>query len=326
MKNLWLNLFPIEEVMETKKKCKSIKSKKHPDLKCPFAAVKGDWCSVHQTSQIAWNPPKEIPIQKQKESSALKIKRFVCSTLLPRIHKTLGPAALFPHLADNEKDIYSYDSIHTIPLLYRFSYIDSKKHIWLFDIRFLIQLLQYGNTLHNPFTQEQIPSIDIDRLQKRSASLVSKKIPVVYIEEDTLTQEQLWNQKVLDVFLKLTALGYGVNVHWFEMMNVRAHELFYESLYELWNFRLNLTEETKQNVIPAYNSGRFPLFRWSPSESEEQNFDIKLWRKMNLNLMKTFISRSSSKEFQSLGALYVLTALAEMHPRVRSAFPWLADV
>ena len=222
-------------------RCKSIKSKKHPDLQCPYRSSKEGWCSVHQTSRILWKSPLIL------QENSLKIQKYILFHMTRRIKHSIGPAALFPQLAHNEKDIYSYDSVSTIPLVYRFSYIDSKHHLWLFDIRFLLQLLNYGKDIHNPFTQESIPSSVLEKLQKRSAFLMSKKIPVVYLETDELTPEQLWNQKVLDVFLKLTALGYGVNVHWFEIMNVRAHELFYERLYELWMFRLNLSEEVAIN-------------------------------------------------------------------------------
>jgi hypothetical protein len=298
-------------------RCKSIKSKKHPDLQCPHRSSKDGWCAVHQTSRVLWKIPHT--------SIALKIKSFIIRHMTRRISHAIGPAALFPELAHNDKDIYSYDSVSTIPLVYRFSYSDSKHHLWLFDIRFLLQLLTYGKDIHNPFTQESIPSPILEKLQKRSAFLVSKKIPIVYLETDELTPEQLWNQKVLDVFLKLTSLGYGVNVHWFEMMNVRAHELFYERLYELWTFRLHLSEEVKQSVIPGYDSGRSPLFKWGPDAIFSKDLDLKWWRKMNLSLMRTFISRSENRDQQSLGALYILTALAEMHPRVRAAFPWLVS-
>lgn len=305
--------------MDGKKKCKSIKSKKHPTLRCPNKAVKGDWCAVHSTSQIPWKSSRLYT----QESAAHTIHSFCIRYIYTKLFNSLGPAFFNPELAENDKDIYSYDSVKTIPLVYRFSYRDLKEHIWLFDIRFLIQLLQYGKDILNPFTQEPICGIVLDKLRKRSSFLSKNKLPIVYINNDILTQEQLWNQKVLDVFLILSSFGYGMNVTWFEMMNPRAHELFYEHLYDLWMFRLNLTEEVKQSVIPGYDSGRVPLFRFTPHELFSQNLDIRWWRKMNLNLMKTFITRASTRDQQSLGALYILTALAEMHPRVRTAFPWL---
>jgi hypothetical protein len=309
--------------------CKSIKSKKHPELRCPNRAVKGEWCAVHVKSQKEWKLVSEsetkitksrtIPFTQKEQNAASLIqrcwKRKVC--------RIQGSATFYTELADNDKDIYSYDSVKTIPLVYRFSYTDNKKHIWLFDLRFLIQSMAYDSQFTNPFTQEEIPHSVKVRIQKRSEYLSQRKIPVLYVNSDVLTPEQIWNQKVLDVFLKLTSLGYGVNIAWFEMMTVRAHELFYKHLYNLWFHTLGLTEEDRERVVPGYNSGRFSLFRWTPEDILDYDFDIRWWRKMNLGIMKTFITRSEDKDTQSCGALYILTALANMHPRVREAFPWL---
>jgi hypothetical protein len=304
----------------SKPRCKSIKSKKHPELRCPNPAVKEDWCAVHQTSKKLWNPPLT------QEKAIKKIQSFWCKKGRRNLCKNLGPAFLFPELSENPLDIYSYESVNTIPLTYRFSFSDEKKHIWLFDIRFLLQLLNYGKELNNPFTQDPIPASVLKKFQNRIQFLRAKGIPVVYTETDSLTPEQIWNQKVLDVFLKLNSLGYGANVLWFETYTVKGHILFYKYLWDMWNQKLNLTPEDKERIIPGYDSGRFPLFRYTPLEMRNQNVDIKMWRKINLNLMKTFITRSENRETQSCGALYILTALANTHPHAQNAFPWLLEM
>jgi hypothetical protein len=140
---------------------------------------------------------------------------------------------------------------------------------------------------------------------------------------DELTPEQVWNQKVLDVFLKLISLGYGVNVLWFETLTIRGHELFYRNLYNLWNITLTLTPEEREVIVPGYMSGRSPLFRWSPYAIIGRVQELKWWRKHNLGLMNAFLSRGQEKDIQGCGALYILTALANSHPHVAEAFPWL---
>lgn len=309
--------------------CQSIKSKKHPEARCPNQANKeGVWCSKHIRTKIKFEqsiPSRGVtkaPLIKQ-DQAVRKIQRFWARRGRPSLIREKGLLTYTPNQAHNDKDIYSYDPVETIPLTYRFSYLDPKGHAWLFDLRFLLHLLQLGNDLKNPFTQEEIPPRIIERLQKYSSHLRSKNVPIVYLEKDELTPEQIWNQKVLEVFLKFTSLGYGVNVLWFETMHTRYHEHFYTRLWELWNRTLRLTEEDKERIVPGHSSGRAPLFRWNPVQVCGRGFDLKWWRKQNLMLMKAFLTRAEDKHNQGCGALYVLTALANTHPRCGESFPWL---
>jgi len=240
-----------------------------------------------------------------------------------KLRRKLGPSLFLSSLSHNDKDIYTFESISTIPLAYHFSFIDLKGHVWTFDLRFLIQLLQYGKELINPFSQELIPEILIQRLQQRSQNLRKHGIPIVYVEKDVLTSEQIWNQKVLDVFLKLTSLGYGVNLLWFETMSAKSHQTFYSKLYDLWNITAGLTPEDKERIVPGHASGRSPLFRWNPTVLQNQVHELKWWRKQNLSLMNTFVSRATDRTVQSCGALYVLTAFAQTHPKIAEVYPWL---
>jgi hypothetical protein len=309
-----------------KKICISIKSKKHPEQRCPNKATKEDkWCAIHFKNKIEWNPNDNFVKNPSKnEKVALqKIKNFWYRYGRGKIIKQKGILTFVPECADNEKDIYSYDSVQTIPLTYRFSYSDPQNHHWLFDLRFLLHLLQYGSELKNPFTQEQIPTKVLERLQKQSEHLQSLHFPVIYMEQDELTPEQIWNQKVLDVFLKMNSLGYSANILWFENFGVKGNELFYTKLYELWNHHIGLTEEQREKIVPGHKDGRGPLFRWHPSIIVNKGFDLRWWRKINLNLMKTFLTRSEEKENQTCGALYILITFANIHPHAASAFPYL---
>jgi hypothetical protein len=313
-------------IIHTKLQCASIKSRKHPDQRCPNpATVKGDgvWCSVHTQSRIPWNP-NITPMTKSKPIDpkfVLIIQRFWCLYGRKKLRKLLGPVLFVPEGAHNDKDIFTYDTIFNIPLTYRFSVFDGAYH-WLFDIRFLTQLLQHGSDMKNPFTQESFPMAMFSRLQQRTEQLRFMKKPIVYAEEE-LTPEQLWNQKVLDVFLKMNSLGYGTNVLWFEGLHVRGHEMLYTEMYRLWTILIPLTESDRERIVPGHKSGRVPLFSWHPPEIVGRGFDIRWWRKQNLKIMSAFVSRSEDKDNQTCGALYVLRALANVHPRCGEAFPWL---
>ena len=307
--------------------CISIKSRKHPHERCPNQATRGEFCAKHCKSKVVWTSiaPRPRPFTRKQKTALESLRIFVLLHVRPFLRKQHGPALYIPDHSHNEKDIYSLDSVATIPFTYHFSYADSQKHLWIFDLRFLLHTLQYGNELKNPFSQELIQGPVLQQLQARADRLRKQKLPIVYAEPQGLTSEQVWNQKVLDVFLKLTSLGYGANVLWFESLNIRGHEIFYRKLYTLWHYSLHLTEADRERIVPGHASGRAPLFRWEPSVIEGRAHELKWWRKTNLGLMNAYLSRGQDRTIQGCGALYLLTALAQTHPRAAEAFPWLTE-
>lgn len=314
------------QLQGTKPLCTSIKSKKNPHLRCTSAAVgTGSWCSRHRRSQIAWESkvPRIPPFTKRQKTAGARINVWWRLHGRLRARRAHGPALFSLDIAQNPKDVYSFDPISTIPFVYHFSYADTQKLVWVFDLRFLSQIMTYGQELRNPFTQELFPARLSQRLQARAEALRGRGIPIVYLDKDILTPEQSWNQKVLDVFLKLHAHGYGANILWFESLGVRGHELFYTSLFRLWTISLGLTEADRERIVPGHNSGRSPLFRWDPVTIIGRYQEIKWWRKQTLGLMNAFLTRAREKEVRGCGALYILTALAQTHPGAAEVFPWL---
>ena len=304
--------------------CHSIKSKKNPTIRCVSKATHGDFCARHRKSKILWAVPKKTYIITRKQKAAIeKIYTWWIWYGRRNARKIHGPATFVPEISQNDRDIFNLEPLGKIPLMYHFSYQDSNKHIWTFDLRYLTQMLHYGNDLKNPYSQELLPSPIIKRLQEYTQNLIRHKIPVLYTDSQTLTPEQVWNQKVLDVFLKLNSMGYAANLVWFELMTLRQHHYFYTSLYNLWTHNLGLTHSQKEVLIPAYDSGRAPLFRWTP-EVIIKNQELKWWRKNNLSLMNTFLTRGKDRAIQSTGALYVLMALVQSSPGAAEAFHWLA--
>ena len=334
----------MEPPAASESQCCSIKSKKNANLRCPNLASRGEFCAKHCKSRVLWSSansitqaqkeratantskktrPKQTPFTKRQKTAAEKIMRFWKVYGHFAMRRRHGPTFFLPSISHNDRDIYTFDTIASIPLAYHFSFIDEKHHIWTFDLRFLIQLLQYGKKLVNPFSQEPISELVVHRLDSLSQHLRKHKLPIVYVDTDELSPEQIWNQKVLDVFLKLTSLGYGVNILWFETMTVYSHQTFYRKLYDLWNIHLGLSMEEKERIVPGHMGGRTQLFRWNPTVVENQTHELRWWRKQNLALMNAFLSRGQERTIQGCGALYILTALAQTHPKIAEVYPWL---
>lgn len=311
------------------RKCANIKSKKHKDQPCSYTATHGDFCSRHYK-----NPTRfEKPVQQIPECIMTRnnVKKLI---LLQRVwrkwsaysrYRRQGPAANNYDSAANPCELYSLDPLSTIPRSFFFSFADHNKNIWAFDIRTLSHLVSQSSEIVNPYTRAILDSAILQKIHSRILWLRQRKYPIYFDTNENLTQNQLWNQKVLDVFFKMEALGYRASCTWFEEMNIEDHGTFYRRLHRLWHYQLGLTVQEREAIVPGCHHGMSKLFRHSPERIQSETHDLKWWRRANLNLILEFLTRSPHKSQQSLGALYVLMALVQVVPEASEAYPWVRE-
>jgi len=225
----------------------------------------------------------------------------------------------------NDLELYSMAPFSTVPDLYFFSLADSRKALWGFDIRTLVHMMGTGIPLQNPYSREPFTETAVQNLYRRIAWLRQRKYQVLHINTDVLTEEQVWNQRVLDVFLKIEALGYYASCEWFSDLGQPEHLRFFRTLYLLWEWRLGLTADQKEAIVPGHLApGAQRLFHFSPGDYDQRS--RTWWQKNNLALIETFITRSPDKEQQKLGALYCLMALVRVSTRAARALPWVSEI
>lgn len=311
------------------RKCANIKSKKHKDQPCSYTATHGDFCSRHYKNPVRFvvkqvKVPEKILTRSGRQALLLLQRAWRKRSAFIRFCRQ-GPAANCHELASNTTEVYSLDSLDSIPKSFFFSFADDKKNIWAFDIRSLSHLVTEGNEIVNPYTRLPIASEILQRVHKRILWLRQRKFPILYATGENLTQDQIWNQKVLDVFFKMEALGYRASCRWFDDMNLSDHMSFYRKLFRLWNYQLGLTAAEKEAIIPGHNAGMTKLFRLTPDRIEANTHDLRWWRRTNLNLILEFLTRATQKSQQGLGALYVLMTLVQVVPEAGEAYPWVLE-
>jgi len=319
----------VKNVSETVRLCANIRSRKHPDVRCPCSATHGEFCTRHFKN----------PIRFQEK---MTLEDLGIHTILPAIlkiqkwwrlyigflrFKKQGPAANIPDIAENKTDIYTLDTTTSIPLIYRWSYSDAKKHIWLFDVRSLSMTHTQDSRekIMNPYTREPLTGVYETCFQNRCSWLRSKKYCLLHSENIDLTPEQLWHQKILDVTMKYDMLGYHTCLHWFENLTVRQLIDFYTEIWELWFYRLQLSPVIKRQVVPNWNNQDTLLFKWSPREIHQRT-DKRWLHKLVLDTLDKLVSSASLKEHRILGALYGMTAFAIVSDTVREHYPWLVEM
>ena len=308
------------QAMPGVRNCKNIKSRKNPDVQCQFTASHGDYCLRHSKNPAPFIVPASPRIATRSQHAAAKILIRFWRFHAPLLNfRSKGPAANDRSLAVNDTELYSLESIQTIPNIYLFSFSDSKKSIWVFDIRTLTYSLAKAVPQQNPYNRETLSNTTMAKLHARIAWLRNRKYQIIYTNTDVLTPEQIWNQHVLDYFLKIEALGYYVSSDWFHDMRVEQHAVFYERLRSLWDWRLGLSPAEKSDIVPSHAT----LFRIVAKDYLFKS--LRWWQTSTIRLIEQFVTGSDVREKQSLGALYVLMALTAASPAAAAALPWIAD-
>ena len=290
-------------------------------MQCPFGASHGDYCLRHSKNPAPFNKPTSPRIATRRQHAAVKVLvRFWRLNAPLRRYRSQGPAANDLSLAVNETELYSLEPVKTIPSIYLFSFADSKKSIWVFDIRTLTYSLAKAVPQQNPYNRETLSPGIMKRLHSRIAWLRSRKYQIIYTNTEVLTPEQIWNQHVLDYFLKIEALGYYVSSDWFHEMRIEQHATFYERLRTLWDWKLGLSLAEKAAIVPGHGG----LFRIVARDYLFKS--LRWWQTNSICLIEKFVSGSEVREKQTLGALYVLMALTAVSPAAAAALPWAVDV
>jgi hypothetical protein len=308
------------------RKCQNIKSRRHKNAQCASAATHGDFCSRHCKNPVRFQSLKPSiflnrVLTRSEHQAVLSIQKFWKKWSARRRYLHQGPAANCREASQNSTEVYTLESLETIPTVFFFSFADDTKSIWSFDIRSLSHLLKEGTEPQNPYTRQPLLAKHLERIHSRLQWLRLRKYPILHETGENLTQEQIWNQKVLDVFFKMDALGYRASCRWFEEMDTEDHGVFYSRLYRLWTYQLGLSNQEKENILP----GSTKIFKQTPDRAINSNHDIRWWRRTNLNMILEFITRGTTKSQQGLGALYILMAIVQVVPEAGEAYPWILE-
>ena len=230
-----------------------------------------------------------------------------------------GPGYLNRSKCVNIEDFYTCENICNIPDDYFFSYKENK-FIYSYDIRSFMNLLKHN--CNNPYSNIPITENSILMFNLRIKQMSRFGIQIeTYKDVVELTDEQQFNLKVVDVFQKMNGLGHYTNTEWFTKLSCRRLKKWYKEAEDIFNFRVNLTEEEKKKIIPDGNSFNMRVM-------DVYNIHDTFKRKIQyiiLNEIDRFISLGESHNDRYTGSLYMLTAFTMVSSEVANALPWLCQ-
>jgi len=257
----------------------------------------------------------------------IKIQTIFRKKILKNITNLKGPGVFLSCV--NESDFYTFELKKNIKYDYLFSFQDEKKNIYFFDIRSFKLLIDnkftYNNKIINPYNRSEISIEVINKYNILLTHLKNKNISIDF-EPEILSEEQLFNQNIIEIFQKIDKFGYNTSIEWFTKLSTSQLKKLWIQLEDIWNYRSNLSLNEKNNIIQKNKLQPFSKFKLL---NTKYFYDInKLINKKKLQEtiledFKIFITSGINEGSSNIGCLYVLTALSCVSNDCIQSMPWL---
>jgi len=251
----------------------------------------------------------------------LKIQKVVRGYLHRKLIKLRGPAFKKRNICTNETDFFTMDEMHEIPYEQFYSYKDMDGFIYGFNILSLHNLIsKEGEGTKNPYNRNSISTSvkqDIRQIVKLSALL---KMPL-----DIVIKQEIMD--ILELFQTMNSYGNYANSEWFLELNHIGHVRFARELYDIWNYRAQLSNLKKYEICPPHGSPFLgtPYFTNAATNATLVNMGIDVLIRFNVQIIENLIKSAIDVDNKTLGSFYVLTALTLVSEPARNAMPWLYE-
>lgn len=251
---------------------------------------------------------------KKNLKSIITIQR--CFRKYMKENNIYGPGLI--EKSNNECDFFNFMPINDIPKEYLFSYRDKNDFIYSFDIRSFEKLLK--NNYENPYNREPIPKKIIDLFNKRLEYIKKNNIIIEPYEEDKLTPEQEYKNRVFNIFQTIDMLNTtagGTNPEWFYNLTLIQLKGYYKVLEDIWNYRAQLSKHQKIEIVK--NKKMFP----KRVHDVFNIYEEQPIREIILTEIEKLLNTSDNDVHRSTASYYVLIAFVEVCPVCEAAMPWL---
>lgn len=252
-------------------------------------------------------------------SYIVKIQRNFRNYIQIKYNKLKGPAYLKRELCTNQTDFLTMEDISDLSFSQFFSFTDTDGFIYGFNIISIYNLIiKSDKDIKNPYNRNAINTNviqNIEQLIRMSKVLkINIEITIGDINCDLSIQKRI-ELKTLDIFQNINALGNYSEPHWFLSLDKVQLYKFVRELYDIWDYRAQLTIEIKRNICPPYGD---PFRNFHKNEGKITNIQFNI-----LNLLDRFINTGVDNDSKSLGSYYVLGALTLVNPVAAASLPWL---
>ena len=283
-----------------------------------------DLKKIGDKHNIKWKNKKKSDIQQEcfsflKNSYYVaKIQKLWRHYFIRNFNKTHGPAIFKLSICNNVEDFLTTETMNEIDYYFFVSYKDTDGFIYGFNIISLFNLIKKKD-LKNPYTRNIFSPELILMVERRIH--YNKLLNKTYHEINESCRKMTIDDKMNELFQKIDSLGNYSQSEWLTSLNSFYLRKFIIELFDIWNYRAQILNETKIIICPPFGTP----FREIPMHIISSNIfiDILTIKKYCYTLINALINSAEISQNQNLGAIYVLTALTLINSEAANALPWL---
>jgi len=295
------------------KKCCQCKRKKPQN---------GNFCKTHER---IWKSKglktihsiRNTPINRINISHSINnLNKFTKIQTLFRgrnIRKTIkdrGICVYARHLCNNSNDCMELMNTLEIPNKAFFSYKDSSNLYWGFHIETFKNIQKYN--MSNPYNMREISEETKKQFNKLGNNHGNIKIKFNIKDKYLILQE-----KCITIFQKIDNLNNYTKCSWFLDLSPLSLKKLYYFLFDLWNYRLNLSESSKHKYLTS-----FPLFNIKYEVFKKYTNYYKIAH-IILDIFDRLVSEGNTESDKNTAANWILSVLTLVNTDARNALPWL---
>lgn len=223
----------------------------------------------------------------------------------------------------NTTDFYNLESIENIPAEYFYAYKENNHYYYAFDITTLHDYLQHNvddsGEYKNPYTNTPIPAEQLADIMRTYTRVKNTGVPMDhYKEQVVMSAKKQLKWQCLSLFQHINKLGHYADLMWFWQLNLAELIEMYHGLSDLWFYRIFLSAEQKQQILPNY----VPFSAVTLGAFSELKV-LNRARSVLLDEMTKFVTLGLGRDNQYTGSILVLTALVEVSEAAAKHMPFL---
>jgi len=152
-------------------------------------------------------------------------------------------------------------------------------------------------------------------------SQLSNPVQYTRYQQLILTRQQPIQVRVDRLFVEIDQLGNYTQSSWFTDLTHLQYARLYRALYDIWNYRGQLSHALKTQICPFHGpfEGIFPV------SVRHLDLSIDDLKSACLIVFENMIYSGISTEIRQIGVMHSLTALTIVSSSARYALPWLFE-
>lgn len=253
---------------------------------------------------------------------SIKIQKLWRNHFIRSYNKTVGPSYRKFELSNNIDDFLTTEKIKDIDYYYYFSFRDKDNFIYTFHLVSIISLLD-KNIKKNPYNRSDFDETLICCLRKRMR--YNKILKKTQEFQNYKSEPTSINDRVNHLFHHMDQLGNYTSSSWFNHLRMQDLRIFIFELYEIWNYRAQLSMEIKEMICPPRGNpfSALPRNFITNYNNPRMFYSNSFLKSAALNIMEKLAYSAHNDTNKNMGVLYILSALTLVSEPARQALPWL---